>query len=217
MAKYSYEMIDNKYLTPPSLINGGLKLLAQLKGDALTDKFDLDVCCSNTNVPAVSYYMFPEHDGLKEDWAEFNWCNPPFNECEKWVKKAFNEQQKGRTTIMLIPVRSETKYYHDYILYNKDVDIHWLRKGFKFINAETHEEMGVFKNALAYIVFKGNNVSQTKEDLSNWIKARSTDLSKEKALDTVLAVLDENACKTVLSTLPLKDFSDTPLETVLSL
>ena len=72
------------------------------------------------------------------------------------------EQQLGRTSILLIPVRTETKYWHDYILYNPDVDIYWLRKGYKFLNPETKEEMGVFKNALALVLFKGKDVL-TKE------------------------------------------------------
>lgn len=217
MGKYSYEMIDNKYLTPPALINGGLRLLSLLKGDAFVTHFDLDVCCSNKNVPAEHYFMFPEHDGLKEDWAPFNWCNPPFNECEKWVKKAYAEQQKGNTTIMLIPVRSETKYYHDYILYNKDVDIHWLRKGFKFLSAETKQEMGIFKNALAYIVFKGNNISFDKQNLLRAIKQRTLNMSSDKIIDLILEDQDDSVCLNVLTKLPLNDFSETDLEKILSL
>ena len=216
MAKYSYEWTDNCYLTPPSLINGGLKLLSQLKGEATLGKFDLDVCCSNKNIPADEYFTFPDHDGLKEDWKEFNWCNPPFDQCNFWVKKAYAEQQAGKTTIMLIPVRTETKYYHDYILYNKDVDIHWLRKGFKFLDAKTKEESGIFKNALAYIVFKGKNVSQEKTDLAAWIKQRLIAFTKEEAIEKFLDILSVDECKEVLKTLPLKDF-DEELEQVLEL
>lgn len=155
MPKYNYEMLDNRYLTPPSLISGGLKLLAVEKNEAEVDKFDLDVCCSNENIPAHEHFNYPEHDGLKEEWKDYNWCNPPFNECQKWVKKAFTEQQKGKTTIMLIPARVETGYWHDYILDKEDVKIKFLRKGFRFLNADTHEEMGIFKNPLAYVVFRG--------------------------------------------------------------
>lgn len=158
MAKYTYGKNDNTYLTPPSLINKGLQILALNKGVTGIEKFDVDVCCSNKNVPAALHYTYPEHNGLTENWGEYNWCNPPFDECPKWVKKAFVEQQLGRTSILLIPVRTETKYWHDYILYNPDVDIYWLRKGYKFLNPETKEEMGVFKNALALVLFKGKDV-----------------------------------------------------------
>ena len=156
MAKYNYTMNDNRYLTPPILIEDGLKLLAKIKGQASVHKFDLDVCCSNNNVPAKEYFKFPKHDGLKEDWKKYNWCNPPFDKCDKWVKKAYTESLKGKNTVMLIPVRTETNYWHKYILYpqTNNVEIVWLRKGYRFLNADTGEEMGIFKNALCFVLFK---------------------------------------------------------------
>ena len=56
---------------------------------------------------------------------------------------------------MLIPVRTKTKYWHDYILDKKNVKIKWLRKGYRFIDPDTGEYMGVYKNALAIVYFKG--------------------------------------------------------------
>ena len=64
----------------------------------------------------------------------------------------FSEQQKGHVTCMLLPVRSETRYWHDYILNNDMVYIHWLRKGYRFLDKDNNE-MGVFKNALALVIF----------------------------------------------------------------
>ena len=147
MSKYNFEQKRNDYETPPELVR------MALENFTFEYKFNLDVCCSRENIPANAYYKFGEKDGLKENWAYLNWCNPPFNECAKWIKKAFEEQQKGNSTIMLIPVRTETKYWHDYILHNKNVDILWLRKGYQFINPDTGKQCGVFKNALALVYF----------------------------------------------------------------
>lgn len=156
MSKYSYDKKENTYLTPYVLIQRALQLLSLEKGNVLTqDKFDLDVCCSNENVPALNYFKYPEHDGLKEKWMKYNYCNPPFDQCKKWVQKAYGESLNGNTTIMLIPARTETAYFHEYILFNENVKVHWLRKGYKFINPETGKEMGVFKNALCFVVFRG--------------------------------------------------------------
>ena len=146
--KYNFEQNRSDYLSPPELVNMALE-------DINKDWFNLDVCCTEENIPALNYYKYDKNDGLKENWSKFNWCNPPYNECEKWVKKAYDEQQKGNTTVMLIPVRTETKYYHDYILFNPHVKIKWLRKGYQFLNPETKEPMGVFKNALALVYFFG--------------------------------------------------------------
>lgn len=53
---------------------------------------------------------------------------------------------------MLIPVRTETKYWHDFILNNPAIHLEWLRKGYKFLD-KNNNEMGVFKNALALVYF----------------------------------------------------------------
>lgn len=148
MSKYNFEQQRSDYQTPPELI---FKALAIINKGKLF--FDCDVCCSIKNIPAHHYFINGSRDGLKENWYSLNWCNPPFNECSKWIKKAYEEQQKGNETMMLLPVRTETKYWHDYILFNKNVEIHWLRKGFGFINPDTQESCGVFKNALALVYF----------------------------------------------------------------
>ena len=146
-SKYNFEWNENDYKTPPVLYEKALEHWG-------LDKFDLDTCCTVENIPAYRYYKFWLNDGLSEDWEMFNWCNPPFNECRKWIAKAYLESQKGNKTAMLIPVRTETAYWHEYILHNPDVKIEWLRKGYKFFNRD-NEEMGVFKNALAIVYFEG--------------------------------------------------------------
>lgn len=103
MSKYNFEQKRNDYMSPPELVNMAL----EEKSRAF---FDLDVCCSDFNIPAIHYYTDGDIDGLKMPWKNLNWCNPPFDTCAKWIKKAFEEQQLGNETVMLIPVRTETKY-----------------------------------------------------------------------------------------------------------
>lgn len=138
-------MTANDYKTPPELYQKALNFLGQ-------KYFSCDVCCSDFHIPARLYYVNGKIDGLKYDWSFYNWCNPPFNECSKWIKKAYEEQQKGSVTCMLLPVRTETKYWHDYILNNPKVYIDWLRKGYRFLDKD-NKEMGIFKNALALVYF----------------------------------------------------------------
>lgn len=146
MSKYNFEWAENDYKTPPILYEMALEHWG-------IDKFDLDVCCTDENIPAKNYCKNGINDGLVADWQKYNWCNPPFNECKKWIQKAYNERMKGKATAMLIPVRTETAYWHEYILFNPCVHIEWLRKGYKFLNRD-NEEMGVFKNALAIVYFE---------------------------------------------------------------
>lgn len=150
MTKYNYEYNENNYKTPPILYQKALNYWN-------IPFFFLDVCCSGTNVPAMGHYINGIVDGLSAEWLPYNWCNPPFNECVKWVKKAYKEQQKGNKTAMLIPARTETKYFQDYIINNPRIDLNrqviWLKKGYKFLNKD-NQEMGVFKNALCIVFFE---------------------------------------------------------------
>lgn len=148
MSKYNYDYIENNYKTPPELYQKALKKFG-LKF------FTLDTCCSDKNIPAMYYYYGGKKNGLTEEWLNFSWCNPPFNECKKWIEKAYQENQERDIAIaMLIPVRTETKYWHDYILHNPKVEIEFLRKGYRFLDKD-NKEMGVFKNALALVYFWG--------------------------------------------------------------
>lgn len=146
--KYNYKYNDNEYKTPPELYQMALDKWQ-------ITRFSIDTCCSDNHIPADEYYSLPDKDGLAEHWNEYSWCNPPFNECKKWIEKAYNEnKERGINICMLLPVRTETKYWHEYILHNPNVEIVWLRKGYKFLD-KSNQEMGVFKNALALVFFKG--------------------------------------------------------------
>lgn len=165
MSKYIYVAERDDYLTPPEFIT---ELLKKYK----IDKFDCDVCCTKFNIPARLYYTLDglysegtqkltDNNGLTGEWFDYNWCNPPFGICDEFVEKAAWEQKQGNTTFMLIPARTETKYWHDYILdenggtTRRCVEVKFLRKGLKFLHPETDEEMGVYKNALALVIFWG--------------------------------------------------------------
>lgn len=60
------------------------------------------------------------------------YCNPPYGKAiADWVRKAFEESQKPNTlVVMLIPARTDTKYFHDYI-YGK-AEIRFIRGRLKF-------------------------------------------------------------------------------------
>jgi hypothetical protein len=61
----------------------------------------------------------PTVDGLKIDWKEYNFVNPPYSrkgEQDLWILKACQESLKGNTTVLLIPPRTDKKIFHDIIL-----------------------------------------------------------------------------------------------------
>lgn len=158
--KYNFVQERNDYLTPPEIIEPIFQMLNDLGIQCSNKKFQLDVCCSKKNIPAWEHYIDGEKDGLNEEWKFLNYCNPPYKYCDKWVKKAFQEFQNGNVSVLLIPARTETKYWQEYILKDgfvtrKNVHVKFLRKGLCFLNPDTNEQMGVFKNALAIVIFDG--------------------------------------------------------------
>ena len=68
--------------------------------------FDFDPCPLHSNF-----------DGLAIEWGKSNFVNPPYNRIDKpkFIEKAYFEWRKGKTVVMLIPVSTSTKHFHEYI------------------------------------------------------------------------------------------------------
>lgn len=146
MNKYNYTYSENDYKTPPEIYKKALEYFG-------LSEFSLDVCCSDNYIPAIMHYSLPKYNGLIMPWVNFSWCNPPYNECKKWIEKAYKEnKERDIVIVMLLPARTETKYWHDFILNNPNCQIQFLKKGYKFLNKD-NQEMGIFKNPLALVYF----------------------------------------------------------------
>lgn len=75
----------------------------------------------------------PKHDGLKIDWGERNFVNPPYSEISSWCEKCYIEWRKGKLIVLLIPSRTDTKYWHKYIM--KATEIRFIKGRLRFGNA----------------------------------------------------------------------------------
>jgi len=76
--------------------------------------FNFDPCPSN-----------PAFDGLSADWGTRTFVNPPFSKKVPWIKKAIEQAEKGNLVVMLLPVDTSTRWFHDLILPN--AEIRWIR------------------------------------------------------------------------------------------
>ena len=86
-------------------------------------QFDYDPCPLNA-----------DFDGLNTEWGQINYVNPPYSDWCPWVKKAIEELEKGRISVMLLPARTSHSCFHDYILpYAKEV--RFIRGRLKFGNS----------------------------------------------------------------------------------
>lgn len=97
--------------------------------------FTLDPCCTHFDAKCEKHYT-KEDDGLSKGWTgETVFCNPPYGrELPKWVEKCHLESTKGTTVVMLIPARTDTSYFHDYI-YGKH-EIRFIRGRLYFNDGE---------------------------------------------------------------------------------
>lgn len=96
--------------------------------------FTLDPCADETNHKCNRYFT-QEIDGLSQDWGgETVFCNPPYGrDIKNWVKKSRDEAQKPNTTVvMLIPARTDTQYFHDYIYQKPNVEVRFIKGRLKF-------------------------------------------------------------------------------------
>lgn len=94
-------------------------------------QFDLDPCATDKNHKCEKYYTM-DQNGLEKSWGGYKvFCNPPYSSIAKWVEKAYREAQKENTiVVMLIPSRTDTKYFHDFIYHRSE--IRFVRGRLKF-------------------------------------------------------------------------------------
>lgn len=93
--------------------------------------FTLDACALPENAKCARYCT-PEQDGLSQPWTGVVWCNPPYGRnIGKWVQKAREENRRNNNYIvMLLPARTDTRWFHDYIL--GKAEIRFVRGRLKF-------------------------------------------------------------------------------------
>lgn len=93
--------------------------------------FNLDPCANADNHKCEKWFS-KEDDGLSMSWGGYTvFCNPPYSQIARWVEKAFDEGHKDNTTVvLLIPARTDTRYFHNFI-YGRS-EIRFIRGRLKF-------------------------------------------------------------------------------------
>lgn len=139
--------------------------------DSLNEEFHfaLDAAANNSNAKCTKYYT-AETDSLQQDWSSAGgaiFCNPPYGRTlKKWVQKAHEESEKGARVVMLIPARTDTQYFHDYI-YGK-AEIRFLRGRLKFTdNAGNEYSSAPFPSMV--VIFGGKNEKQKRKRTFAWL------------------------------------------------
>ena len=113
---------DHTWETPIDLFN------------RLNDRFNftLDPCCSVETAKCEKFFTENEN-GLIQDWSkDICFVNPPYGrQIGKLVQKSYEESLRGATVVMLIPSRTDTSYWHDFI-FNKATEIIFVKGRIQF-------------------------------------------------------------------------------------
>lgn len=91
--------------------------------------FELDVCATSDNAKCSKYFTADE-DGLSKNWQGSCFMNPPYGRTiGQWMRKAYEESQKGALVVCLVPARTDTAWWHEYAMRG---EIRFLRGRVKF-------------------------------------------------------------------------------------
>lgn len=94
--------------------------------------FSLDPCATPDNAKCDKYFTI-EDDGLAQDWSnDIVFMNPPYGKAIRhWIKKAHDESKKGAVVVCLIPARTDTSYWHDYVI-GGGAEVRFIRGRLRF-------------------------------------------------------------------------------------
>lgn len=70
--------------------------------------FDFDPC-------PINYNPNQDQSGLKSEWGQRNFINPPFSQIKDWLVKGVEEAGKGKLCVFLITLRGNTNYWFDWV------------------------------------------------------------------------------------------------------
>lgn len=154
--KVHYSSESNEWATPQCFF------------DRLNNEFNftLDPCSDGTNAKCDKFFT-QEDDGLAQTWGGYSvFMNPPYGrEIKNWVQKAYEESLKPNTTVVaLIPSRTDTQYWHDYI-FNKANEIRFIKGRLKF-----GDGTGTAPFPSAVVIWNSNKSTTKVTTMVNYIK-----------------------------------------------
>lgn len=102
--------------------------------------------------------LHSEFDGTLKSWGLCNFINPPYSRKLKeiFIKKAHQEWKKGKTCVLLLPVSTSTKIFHEYIYNQAEIRFIKGRVKFKGINTfgkEVNNKCGMHDSMI--VIFRG--------------------------------------------------------------
>lgn len=131
----------------------------------LNNEFDFDFD------PCPLEHDIEKWDGLNIDWGERNYVNPPYSDKKvtgylktSFVKKAIAESKKGKLCVMLLPVSTSTKLFHN-IMLPEEPEIRFIKGRLRFLGYNTKGEYVTSKTGMGdsmLVIFDGREKYKSK-------------------------------------------------------
>jgi len=111
--------------------------------------FDCDAAATKNNTKC-KWYLGEDYTESKEDSTKIDWIrtlfqdgltqiycksfflNPPYSKIAQFMKKSYEESLKGAIVVCLIPCRTDTRYWHDYVMMAHEIRL--IKGRLKFSN-----------------------------------------------------------------------------------
>jgi phage N-6-adenine-methyltransferase len=96
---------------------------AQETFDALHAEFGFtrDVCATESNAKCPAYFTEAQ-DGLRQRREGICWMNPPYGQdISRWVQKAYKSSLWGTIVVCLLPARTDTRWWQNYVLPSAEI------------------------------------------------------------------------------------------------
>jgi len=74
-------------------------------------------------------------DGLRIEWKKSNFVNPPYSQLKRWIEKSITEHAKGKSVVLLIPARTDTKAFR--LLFEYGAEITFISGRLRFNGASS--------------------------------------------------------------------------------
>lgn len=133
--------------TPKEVLDAAMKWIRpnrdrQALGVRVYDNWAWDLAASAENAVAPNFYT-KQSDALspRNVWSDIRgpmWCNPPYGRgIANWVQKAHQSMRQGADPIvMLLPARTDTLWFHQFIYDEPGVNVMFWQGRIKFVGAE---------------------------------------------------------------------------------
>ena len=98
--------------------------------------FGLDPCATPENAKCEKFFT-KEDGGLTQSWEGCGavFVNPPYGrQIHQWVARAWQTAEAGITVVMLLPARTDTRWWHEYVM--RAQEIRFIKGRLKFSGGE---------------------------------------------------------------------------------